>query len=88
VKGRAIKWLGECSTGYADPSSNYLYATEPTYKTGIHPVRFESLLAGTQYKIWIQIDSKVGQDNLDWQLVGCFFTMDSGEGGEDPQIGL
>lgn len=79
VKGRAIKWLGDCTTGYADPAGSYIYATDPIWTTGLHTLRFESLYQDSRYKIWIQIDSKVGQNRLEWQEVGCFTTESSGD---------
>lgn len=80
VKGRAIRWSGDCTTGDVFPGASYIYSTEPVYTYPLHPARFENLPPAAVYKVWIQIDSEVGPDNLDWQLVGCYAT--DGHGGD------
>jgi hypothetical protein len=86
VKGRAIEWVGDCSTGAAATGETYFYVQEADYRTGLHVIRYINLKSNTQYKMWVQIDSKVGQDNLEWQLVGCFFTDSVGDPPPDIEL--
>lgn len=80
AKGRIIKWSGDCVSGSAWPGATYAYSTEQTYRTGKHILKFLGLDGGNLYKVWVQIDSEIGQDNLEWQLVDCFYTTAQGEG--------
>jgi len=80
IRLRTQAWTGDCisGSGYGD----YTYGSwESTYKKTNHIAYIYNLSPLTQYKIWVQIKSSVGPDNMDWTSVGCYTTSSPGGGG-------
>jgi hypothetical protein len=91
IRSYAQGWVGDCTSG--DGTGGLFYSEwEPLYTEGFHEgLKIEDLLGDTTYKVWVQIDSKVGPDNFDNTSLGCFVTKpigdDNPDEGDTPIIG-
>ena len=75
TRTKAVPWAGDCSTGSSVPGARQpLSPWESVYHTGEHFNQISGLLSSTQYKLYIQIDAKVGHESLDWTSLGCYTT--------------
>lgn len=63
---------------------------ETAYTSGKHEgTRIEGLLSDSTYRVWVQINSKVGPDNYDATSIGLHYTKSIGEDpGEDDLPGI
>jgi len=77
------EWEGDCSSGYG--VGDYFYSEwESFYTAGLHESPYViGLDPDTQYKVYVQIDAKVGPDMFDGTALGCYQTKPTGHGGGD-----